>query len=294
MTRTGRVAAIGSALLLSAGVVGLAGHGIAAAASSATPARATASAAAGGPGKAGACAVPPSRAWGPCPPPLSAAGTALTPDDVAQALGITFDQLRQDAAAGQTVAEIAAARGMDQSAFLTKLQGIIEAQLAPDVSGGTITAAEEAAALQSLQQASDRLWNGVPGRPPRPRPGRPLAGPAGRPLGPGAAASPAAVAEALGITAAELRQDLAGGKSVAQIASAQGVSETAFESSLKASVGPALDAAVAAGRITSAQASADLSALEQHWWSATSLPGPMMPPGPRPPAPQPSGSGASG
>ena len=70
-----------------------------------------------------------------------------------------------------------------------------------------------------------------------------------------------ATATYLGLTEAELRTQLASGKSLAEIAKAQGKSVEGLEAKLKAETKAKLDAAVKAGRLTQAQAEAILSRM---------------------------------
>ena len=72
------------------------------------------------------------------------------------------------------------------------------------------------------------------------------------------------VAKALGITRAELREQLQDGKTLADIAKAEGKSLDDVKAAVKASVKKRLDAAVKAGRITRAQADDMLDHLAEH------------------------------
>jgi len=81
--------------------------------------------------------------------------------------------------------------------------------------------------------------------------------------GPGPGAS-TAVATYLGLTPAELRAQLQAGKSLAQIARAQGKSVTGLEDAIYDEAKEHLDADVAAGRITAAQEQARLAELKSH------------------------------
>ena len=73
-----------------------------------------------------------------------------------------------------------------------------------------------------------------------------------------------AAATYLGLTEAELRTELESGKSLAEIAKAQGKSVAGLKAALKADAKTKLDAAVKAGRITQAQADEMLSRIDEH------------------------------
>jgi hypothetical protein len=79
--------------------------------------------------------------------------------------------------------------------------------------------------------------------------------PAGGP--PGAAA----IASYLGLTASELQSDLQSGKTLAQLAAAQGKTVSGLEAVMVADAKSHLDSDVSAGRITSAQEQTMLSNL---------------------------------
>jgi len=87
-----------------------------------------------------------------------------------------------------------------------------------------------------------------------PAPGR---GPAGLP-------GPAAIASYLGLTPAQLRVELGSGKTLAQIAVAQGKTVSGLEDAITTDVQAHLDKAVANGKITSAQEQALLTELKAH------------------------------
>src|SRR5262249_37599143 len=73
-----------------------------------------------------------------------------------------------------------------------------------------------------------------------------------------------AVTDYLGITAAQLRTQLAAGKSLADIAQAQGKTVAGLKDALTAAAKTRLDAAVKAGKLTQAQADDLPSKLTSH------------------------------
>jgi uncharacterized protein YidB (DUF937 family) len=70
------------------------------------------------------------------------------------------------------------------------------------------------------------------------------------------------VAKALGITTAQLRQDLQSGKTVQQLASAQGMDETAFRNKLASVTRADLDQQVKSGNLTQNQENAILQRIQ--------------------------------
>jgi hypothetical protein len=85
----------------------------------------------------------------------------------------------------------------------------------------------------------------------------------------------------LGLTAAELRTQLEAGKSLADVAKAQGKTVSGLEDAMVAAAKKRLDAAVAAGKLTAAQASSMLDDLESRVGDMVDRTGPP-PMGPHP------------
>jgi hypothetical protein len=73
-----------------------------------------------------------------------------------------------------------------------------------------------------------------------------------------------AAATYLGVTQAELRTDLEGGKTLADVAKAQGTTVDGLVAAMVAATKKDLDADVTAGRLTQSQADSIASGLEQH------------------------------
>jgi hypothetical protein len=110
--------------------------------------------------------------------------------------------------------------------------------LAPLVSNGTITQAQADSVISALEQARPAGGKG-----------------AGRGIGREARREGASVAAAtIGITTTELRTELRSGKTIAEVATAHGVSPQKVIDAMVADAEARLDAAVTAGRITAAQA----------------------------------------
>jgi hypothetical protein len=73
----------------------------------------------------------------------------------AQVLGVTTRQLNADFKSGQTVQQLATAKGLSQAQFQTQFQAALQTQLDQEVSAGTVTTAQE-------QQAVKRLTAAIP------------------------------------------------------------------------------------------------------------------------------------
>jgi hypothetical protein len=78
----------------------------------------------------------------------------------AKVLGITLKQLNADFRTGQTVQQLATARGLSQAQFQAQFQPALKAQLDQDVAAGTVTQAEEQQAITRLTAAIPN-WNRV-------------------------------------------------------------------------------------------------------------------------------------
>jgi hypothetical protein len=136
-----------------------------------------------------------------------------------------------------------------------------DAQLDQAVKDGKLTQ-KQADAIKARRQKSGRVLGGGPGGP---GPGG-LRGPRGGPgFGPHHGAAGALfpdLAKALGITGTQLRDQLRAGKSITDIAKAQGKSLDDVRTALKADAKTQADKAVADGDLTQAQADELLSHLD--------------------------------
>src|SRR6266508_1716616 len=94
--------------------------------------------------------------------------------------------------------------------------------------------------------------------------GSPKDGSPGLHIGVGHGGGPAAVAAYLGLTQDELRAQLEGGKTLAQVAAAQSKSVDGLKAAILAGAKQELDQAVAAGQLTAAQEQQMLSMLQEH------------------------------
>jgi len=173
--------------------------------------------------------------------------------------------------------------GKSQSQIQSALQQALSQTLADEVKSGKLTQAQADAI--SKRFANRTLCS--------------LPGPLGRKPLPGAATVPPqaaaylqelenAAASALGISATQLKTDLASGMSLSQVAAAQkpAVSETTFRSRLIAQLKPLLDAAVTSKKLTQNQENLILQRLQNGpipFWSrpvpkrpATAVPSPVQ------------------
>jgi hypothetical protein len=139
-----------------------------------------------------------------------------------------------------------------------------DAQLDKAVKAGDLTQAQ-ADAIKARRQKSGRVLGG-PGGPRLGGPGGP--GPDGRghrgPGGRGGGPILDDAAKALGLTRAKLVEQLRAGKSVADVAKAQGKDLAAVKSAVKAAEKARLDKAVKDGRLTQAQADEMLAHFDEH------------------------------
>ncbi len=187
---------------------------------------------------------------------------------VAKYLGLTTAQLVKQLESGKSLAEIAKAQGKTTAGLDQAITAAAKTRLDKAVADKRITAAQEQQILKALSAGINDIVNNTP---PKGAPG-PLGlgfafggGPGKLGLhraiffGPDAPAT--AAAKYLGLTKAQLRQQLQSGKSLAQIAKAQGKTTAGLEQAISASVKARLDKAVANKRITAAQEQKILKAM---------------------------------
>jgi len=198
------------------------------------------------------------------PPPEGNSGPRVEViEDVAALLGMTADELKAAVTDGQTVAELAAEKGIT-------LDDVVDVLVAP-----------LAANLR------ERLENGQSVLP-RPRQPRPNPQQATR------RAALDIVAETLGMPVEEVRDALVAGQTVAELAEAQGVPVVDIVNALLVPAIERLDQAVAAGKMTQAEADVKLAEitgmLEEKIASGDFRPPPpTQPPGRRPSNGRPNG-----
>lgn len=86
-----------------------------------------------------------------------ATGAYLTA--AAAALGITESELKADFKAGQTLAQVAAAKNVSEADFKTKVVAALKPKLDAAVAAKTITQSQEDAQLAKLQAGDPPFWN---------------------------------------------------------------------------------------------------------------------------------------
>jgi hypothetical protein len=182
-------------------------------------------------------------------------------EGAAKYLGLTEAQLINQLQSGKSLAQIAKAQGKTTPGLEQAITSSLKARLDKAVANKRITAAEEQQMLKGLSARINDLVNNTP-----PKLGAPgIPGPFGLGLGAGLLREPArAVAKYLGLTRAQLVKQLESGKSLAQIAKAQGKTTSGLEQEITSAAKTRLDKAVANKRITAAQEQQILKALSDH------------------------------
>ena len=180
-------------------------------------------------------------------------------------LGITQAQLRSALASGKSLAQIATANGKTAAGLVAAIVATTKSQLDKAVAAKHLTAAQEKAILARTQTFITDYVNGKApafggfghgfGEHGFGRGGMFGVGHAGVLFGAGSRA----VTSYLGITQAQLRSALASGKSLAQIAKANGKTSAGLVAAIVAATKSQLDKAVAAKHLTAAQEKAILA-----------------------------------
>jgi hypothetical protein len=145
------------------------------------------------------------------------------------------------------VADAAGQLGISSAKLTAALQKALENQVDAALSAGTITQAQADQLKSAIESGQMPLLG--------------LRGPGGHGLGRGADLSTAA--SYLGVTVADLQGSLASGKSLADVAKAQGKSVSGLVSVLVDPAKQRLDDAVSAGRLSDAQRKSILADLQQ-------------------------------
>jgi len=172
------------------------------------------------------------------------------PVAIASYLGLTPAELRAQLRSGKTLAQIALAQGKTVAGLEDAIYADVQAHLDRAVTNGHLSGTQEQALLAQLKAHLDDIVNHA-------LPGRGM-------LGQRRPAFGAAVASYLGLTGAELRTQLRSGKSLAQIATAQGKSVDSLKAAILAAAKKKLDGAVTNDRLTTAQEKAILDRLAAH------------------------------
>ncbi|MBN1813153.1 MAG: hypothetical protein JXA14_15060 [Anaerolineae bacterium] len=180
---------------------------------------------------------------------------------VAEALEMTVDKLREALADGQTIAELAEAKGVALQDIADALVAAHAERLQQAVENGRLTQEEaderiaemEANILEHLE-SGEFVGPGGPGGPGMP------GGPRGGHFGGGAPFD--VLAEALGMTVEELRDALADGQTIAELAEAKGVALQDIADALVTAHAERLQQAVENGRLTQEEADERIAEME--------------------------------
>ena len=164
-------------------------------------------------------------------------------DAVASYLGLSAAELRTQLEAGKSLADIAKAQGKSVDGLKAAIVAAAKTSLDQAVADGKLTADQAKQMLDRITANVDDMVN---------RTGPPDGGRGGGHFGLGH--DDAAVAGYLGLSAAELRTQLEAGKSLADIAKAQGKSVDGLKAAIVAAAKTSLDQAVADGKLTADQA----------------------------------------
>jgi len=174
-------------------------------------------------------------------------------------LGVTDEQLRTDLASGKSLADVAKTKGKSADGLIDALVADANKKIAAAVTAGRLSKAEADRLTALLKEHVTGLVNGTVG--PRRGPGR------GRGFGFGRGehifGGLDAAASYLGVTEEQLRTELMSGKTLADVAKAKGKSVDGLVTALTAEMKKRLADAVAAGRITKADADKALAEIKQ-------------------------------
>ncbi|GDX27900.1 hypothetical protein LBMAG13_03240 [Actinomycetes bacterium] len=181
-------------------------------------------------------------------------GGAAKSEALAKVLNLTATELQTQLKSGKSLADIAKTQNVAISAVTAVLVADFKTHLDAEVASGEHTQAEATAKLAEFTARVTDMVNGV----------RPTGGPMGGKRGPmggnhGGAARSEALAKVLNLTATELQTQLKSGKSLADIAKTQNVAISAVTAVLVADFKTHLDAEVASGEHTQAEATAKLA-----------------------------------
>lgn len=163
----------------------------------------------------------------------------------AKTIGISPEQLRQEVRAGKTVGEVATAHGASPQAVVDALVKAADARIATAKAAGKITDAQATRLHDKAAAFADRFANRTQELASnlRKRARRSLGG-----------AGLATAARLIGISPDQLRTELQRGKSVADVATAEGKDVATLERQLVAAATKRIDRAVADGKLARVKA----------------------------------------
>ena len=168
---------------------------------------------------------------------------------IASILKLTEAELKTQVQSGKTLAQIATAQGVDIKLVVDAIVADMKSHIADEVKSGEITQAQADTKLADVTAKATERVNNV-----RPARGE---GMHGGPKGHGR--NVAAIASVLKLTEAELKTQVESGKTLAQIATTQGVSVQSVIGVLVTDMQAHIAQEVASGKITQAQADTKLA-----------------------------------
>ncbi|PWW02457.1 hypothetical protein DFQ01_10982 [Paenibacillus cellulosilyticus] len=177
-------------------------------------------------------------------------GKAYDSAAIAAALGITEDELKTARESGQSIADVAASKGVAVDTVEAALVAALTAQLDTELSNGSITQEQYDKQVEQLASFADKIVNGkfdeqAKGGAPGDR------GYGG--FGFSTAYDSAAVASVLGVTEDELKTALQSGQSIADVAASKGVAVDTVEQTIVTALKAKLDSELSSGSITQEQ-----------------------------------------
>lgn len=214
-------------------------------------------------------------------------GPAVERAEIASLLKLTEDELRTRQEAGQSLAAIATAQGVDKQSVIDLLVAKHETRLQEELSAGKITQAQYEERLakdkERAQNEVERTFDASDkGH------GKGLHGGPGHGVGP--KEERAVIASLLKLTEDELRTRQEAGQTLAAIASAQGVSKQALIDALVSNHETRLKEELAAGKITQTQYNERVAEARERAGERIERAS-DLPPTPPEGAPRPDGSG---
>ena len=208
----------------------------------------------------------PERGGGPCGGHV---GASL--DAAAEALGVTADELRDALRDGKSIADVAGEKGVDVQTVIDALVADATAKIDEKVASGDLDADRAAELKENLVERITDMVNHEGG----------FRGPGGPGFGRGPiGARLDTAAEALGITADELRDALQDGKSIADVAGEKGVDVQAVIDALVADATAKIDEKVASGDLDADRAAELKENLVEHITDMVNHEGGLRGPGP--------------
>jgi flagellar motility protein MotE (MotC chaperone) len=177
-------------------------------------------------------------------------------DVAAETLGLTTDELRAELESGKTLAEVAADQGVSVDDLVAALVAEVTADIQAKVDAGELDADRAAEITSSLTEKVTAMVNGE--KPVR-GDGFGRGGPRGFGPGPGLDAA----AETLGLTSDELVAELRSGRTLADVASTQGVNVDDLVAAIVADETAEIQARVDAGELDADRAAEITSSLSE-------------------------------